>query len=170
MVKHRLIRTNSIRFEMNCRRPAPEYKPAICRCLNQDDALVLWRDALSASVRGDGPDLSARQMSILLTVYTLQPPHTVRGLSESLNISKPAISRALDRLEQLGYIRRRRDDYDRRSVLVQRTVKGTVFLSEFAEQVSEAGRELDLHPSKPVSRRPTIRFFGRPFGHAGLSC
>ena len=111
--------------------------------LNQDNALALWRDALSASVRGDGPDLSARQMSILLTVYTLQPPHTVRGLSESLNISKPAISRALGRLEQLGYIRRRRDDYDRRSVLVQRTVKGAVFLSEFAEQVSEAGRELD---------------------------
>ena len=111
--------------------------------LNQDDALALWRDALSASVRGDGPDLSARQMSILLTVYTQTPPHTVRGLSESLNISKPAISRALDRLGQLDFVRRRRDDYDRRSIEVQRTVKGAVFLSEFADQVSEAGRELD---------------------------
>lgn len=111
--------------------------------LNQDDALALWRDALSANMRGDGPDLSARQMSILLTVYTQAPPHTVRGLSDSLNISKPAISRALDRLGQLGYIRRRRDDYDRRSVQVQRTVKGAVFLSEFADQISEAGRELD---------------------------
>jgi DNA-binding MarR family transcriptional regulator len=111
--------------------------------LNQDDALALWRDALSASVRGDGPDLSARQMTILLTVYTQPPPHTVRGLSVSLNISKPAISRALDRLGQLGIVRRRRDDYDRRSIEVQRTVKGAVFLSEFADQVSEAGRELD---------------------------
>ena len=71
--------------------------------LNQDDALALWRDALGASVRGDGPDLSARQMAILLTVYTMPPPHTVRGLSETLNISKPAISRALDRLGQLGF-------------------------------------------------------------------
>jgi len=111
--------------------------------LNQDDALALWRDALGASVRGDGPDLSARQMAILLTVYTMPPPHTVRGLSETLNISKPAISRALDRLGQLGFARRRRDDYDRRSIEVQRTVKGAVFLSEFADQVSEAGRELD---------------------------
>jgi DNA-binding MarR family transcriptional regulator len=111
--------------------------------LNQDDALALWRDALSASVRGDGPDLSARQMAILLTVYTQPPPHTVRGLSVSLNISKPAISRALDRLGQLGIVRRRRDDYDRRSIEVQRTVKGAVFLSKFADQVSEAGRELD---------------------------
>jgi DNA-binding MarR family transcriptional regulator len=111
--------------------------------LNQDDALALWRDALSASVRGDGPDLSARQMAILLTIFTQPPPHTVRGLSVSLNISKPAISRALDRLGQLGIVRRRRDDYDRRSIEVQRTVKGAVFLSEFADQVSEAGRELD---------------------------
>ena len=111
--------------------------------LNQDDALALWRDALRANMRGDGPDLSARQMSILLTVYTQAPPHTVRGLSDSLKISKPAVSRALDRLGQLGYIRRRRDDYDRRSVQVQRTVKGAVFLSEFAHQIYEAGRELD---------------------------
>jgi len=111
--------------------------------LNQDDALAMWRDALAASVRGDGPDLSARQMAILLTVYTEQPPHTVRGLSVTLNISKPAISRALDRLCQLGFARRRRDEYDRRSIEVQRTVKGAVFLSEFADQVSEAGRVLD---------------------------
>ena len=111
--------------------------------LNQDDALALWRDALTASVRSDGPDLSTRQMSILLTVYTAPSPHTVRGLSEALNISKPAISRALDRLSQLGYIRRRRDDYDRRSVQVQRTVEGAVFLSEFADYLSEAGRDLD---------------------------
>lgn len=111
--------------------------------LNQDDALALWREALCDSVRSDGPDLSARQMAILLTVYTQSPPHTVRGLAESLNISKPAISRALDRLGQLGYIRRRRDDYDRRSVQVQRTVKGAVFLSEFADQISRAGLDLD---------------------------
>lgn len=111
--------------------------------LNKDDALAMWRDALSASVRSDGPDLSSRQMAILLTVYTQSPPHTVRGLSASLNISKPAISRALDRLGQQGFVRRRRDDYDRRSVQVQRTVKGAVFLSEFADLVSEAGRALN---------------------------
>lgn len=111
--------------------------------LNQDDALALWRDALSAGVRGDGPDLSTRQMSILLTVYTMTSPHTVRGLSDSLKISKPAISRALDRLGQLGFVRRRREDYDRRSIKVERTFKGAVFLSEFADQVSEAGRALD---------------------------
>ena len=102
-------------------------------------ALGLWRKALVASVRRDGPDLSARQMALLLTVYLCDPPHTVRGLAAALNISKPAVTRALDRLSVLGYVRRRRDTEDRRNVLVQRTVQGSVFLSEFSEMVVEAG-------------------------------
>ncbi|MEI6557039.1 MAG: MarR family transcriptional regulator [Rhodospirillaceae bacterium] len=102
-------------------------------------ALGLWRKALVASVRRDGPDLSARQMALLLTVYLCEPPHTVRGLAIILNISKPAVTRALDRLSVLGFIRRKRDTEDRRNVLVQRTVQGSVFLSEFSDMVVEAG-------------------------------
>jgi DNA-binding MarR family transcriptional regulator len=110
--------------------------------LNQEDALALWRDALSASVRGDSPNLSSRQMVILLTVYTKPPPHSVRGLSEALRISKPAVSRALDRLCEWGFTQRQRNKYDLRSIELQRTVKGLVFLNKFADQVSGAGREL----------------------------
>ena len=106
--------------------------------LRQDEALELWREALSASVRDDGPDLSARQMAIVLTVYTSPPPHTVAALAEALRIAKPAVSRALDRLSILGFIRRARDEADRRIVHVQRTVKGAVFLSEFADRIAEA--------------------------------
>lgn len=102
-------------------------------------ALGLWRTALIASVRQDGPDLSARQMAIMLQVYLTDPPHTVRGLAAMLNISKPAVTRALDRLSLLGFIKRKRDAEDKRSVLVQRTVKGSVFLSDFAELVIAAG-------------------------------
>ena len=106
--------------------------------LLQDEALELWRETLSASVRDDGPDLSARQMAIVLTVYTSPPPHSVRALAEILGIAKPAVTRALDRLSILGFIRRTRDDADRRIVHVQRTVKGAVYLSEFADQIVEA--------------------------------
>ena len=109
----------------------------------QHRALNLWRLATVAGVRRDGPDLTARQMAILLTAYLTPPPHTVRGLAESMNISKPAVARALDRLGELGFLRRKVDEADRRSVLVQRTVKGSVFLSEFAELVHGAERVLD---------------------------
>jgi DNA-binding MarR family transcriptional regulator len=102
-------------------------------------ALGLWRTALVTSVRQSGPDLSARQMAILLTVYLSDPPHTVRGLAAHINVSKPAVTRALDRLSLLGYVKRKRDLEDKRNVLVQRTVKGSVFLSDFAEMVIAAG-------------------------------
>lgn len=101
-------------------------------------ALDLWRGAIIESVRRDGPDLSARQMALLLTVYLTPPPHTVRGLAQTLNVSKPAITRALDRLAELGMVKRKTDDADRRSVLVQRTVKGSVFLREFGDLIVTA--------------------------------
>ncbi len=110
--------------------------------LDRDDALALWREALVASLRDSAPDLSARQMSILLTVYTAPPPHTVRDLSEALAISPPAVSRALDRLCGLGYARRLSDEYDRRSMHIARTELGAAFLDAFADRISRAGRAL----------------------------
>jgi len=104
------------------------------------DSLELWRRVLVESLRRGGPDLSQRQLALLLTVYLTPPPHTVRGLAELLTVSKPAISRALDRLGMLDFARRRREEADRRNVLVQRTVKGAVFLHDFSALVAQAAR------------------------------
>lgn len=112
--------------------------------LEELQALDLWRRATVTSVRRDAPDLSARQMALLLTVYLMPPPHTVRGLAEALKVSKPAITRALDRLSEIELVRRKPDEQDRRSVLIQRTVRGSVFLREFAELIAAAAGELDL--------------------------
>ncbi len=111
--------------------------------LEELQALDLWRRATLSGVRHDAPDLSARQMALLLTVYLTPPPHTVRGLADTLNVSKPAITRALDRLSDIELIRRKPDEEDRRSVLIQRTVRGSVFLREFAELIAKAAKELD---------------------------
>jgi DNA-binding MarR family transcriptional regulator len=102
--------------------------------LTSQNALTLWRDVLLAQAK-DSPDLSARQMALLLTVYLKPPPHTVRGLAAELRMSKPAVSRALDALSRLDLVKRKRDEADRRNVLVQRTVAGSVFLGEFADSV-----------------------------------
>ncbi|MCE2964778.1 MAG: MarR family transcriptional regulator [Alphaproteobacteria bacterium] len=108
------------------------------------EALEIWRVALSASVRDeDAPDLTARQMAILLNVYSGTGSYTVRGLASDLRVSKPAITRALDRLQDLGYIKRRTDEEDRRSIIVQRTIKGSVYLSDFAEHVVSALKNLN---------------------------
>lgn len=117
----------------------------------QLQALELWRNSLVASVRGDAPDLSARQMALLLCVYLCEGPHTVRGLAKDLKISKPAVSRALDRLGELNYIRRERDDLDRRNVLVQRTPVGASFLVDFAGIINAAEAQVaTISNDKPL--------------------
>jgi len=102
------------------------------------DILELWQKAAMAIVRSELPDLTTRQMAVLLSVYCSPPPHTVRGLARKLDVSKPVITRAIDTLAAHGLLRRRRDAEDRRSVLIERTVKGAVFLSDFRDLVAGA--------------------------------
>ncbi|MCG8546676.1 MAG: MarR family transcriptional regulator [Alphaproteobacteria bacterium] len=109
---------------------------------NASQLLVLWHRVVLNTLHARGPDLSTRQLGVLLTVYMIEENHTVRGLAQELKISKPAITRALDRLCELGLLRRKADDRDRRSVLIQRTVKGSVFLSEFSGAIVEAASDL----------------------------
>ena len=66
----------------------------------------------------------------------------MRGLARDLAMSKPAVSRALDTLGRLDFLRRKRDQADRRSVLVERTVKGSDFLREFGDLAAETARGL----------------------------
>ena len=98
----------------------------------------ILRDTVVALVRRDGPDLSARQLGVFLTCYLQDGAHTVRGLAAALNVSKPAITRALDRLGELDLARRKVDPMDRRSVLVQRTLKGSAFLRDMRGIMGEA--------------------------------
>lgn len=98
--------------------------------LPNDYLVNILRGTIVSLVRQDSVDLSARQLGVFLTCYLDNNSHTVRGLAQELNISKPAITRALDRLEELDYVRRKTDPTDRRSILVQRTVRGAAFLRE----------------------------------------
>jgi DNA-binding MarR family transcriptional regulator len=103
-----------------------------------DAQVGLLRDTVVALVRRDGTDLSARQLGVFLTCYLNEGGHTVRGLAAALKVSKPAITRALDRLGELNFARRKVDPLDRRSVLVQRTTKGAAFLRDLRNIMAEA--------------------------------
>jgi len=115
----------------------------------QADRMVgVLRDTVVSLVRRDGPDLSARQLGVFLTVYLSEGPHTVRGLAAELNVSKPAITRALDRLGEFDLARRKLDPMDRRRVLVQRTVNGAALLRDLRQTMAEAEGKVAL----PVDR------------------
>jgi len=95
-----------------------------------DQLIEVLKNTIVALVRRDGPDLSARQLGVFLTCYLQAEAQTVRGLAAELDVSKPVISRALDRLGELNLARRKVDPLDRRSVLVQRTAAGMAFLRD----------------------------------------
>lgn len=118
--------------------------------LSSDQLVGILRDTIVSLVRRDGVDLSARQLGVFLTCYLTDGAHTVRGLAQELNVSKPAITRALDRLTELDFIRRKVDPSDRRSVLVQRTVKGAAFLRETRHIMADA---LTANKTEAASRR-----------------
>jgi len=116
-----------------------------------DELVGILRDTVVALVRRDGPDLSARQLGVFLTCYLRDGGHTVRGLAAELNVSKPAITRALDRLGELDLARRKVDPLDRRSVLVQRTMKGAAFLRDLRAIMSEASTGGSASSRKPAT-------------------
>ena len=110
--------------------------------LSTGQALRLWHDVGLAQVKDDEPDLSVRQITILLTIYLDPPPHTVRALAAKLSVSKPVITRALDAMGKLELVTRKRDVKDLRNVLIQRTVRGSLFLERLGDLVSASSRDI----------------------------
>jgi len=104
--------------------------------LSAADALPLWQQVSLHMVRDDDADLSVRQMAILLTIYLEAPPHTVRGLAARLNVSKPVITRALDAMGRHNLVSRRRDEHDKRNVLIQRTVEGALYIERLGDAIT----------------------------------
>jgi len=118
-----------------------------------DSLLGVLRATIVDLVRRDGPDLSARQLGVFLTCYLETEAQTVRGLALKLNVSKPAISRALDRLSEFDLVRRKTDPLDRRSVLVQRTATGMAFLRELRAILGDAGAGMRIAAESSPNRQ-----------------
>lgn len=109
------------------------------------EALNLWHRVTVQALRQLPYDLSQRQTAVLLAVYMTPPPHTIKSLSDSLSVSKPAICRAVDALSQLDLLRRKKDEEDRRNVFLQRTINGSVFLRDFADLIVK-----ETNPAQPM--------------------
>ena len=105
--------------------------------LNRRDALRLWQQVTLGNIQDAGPDLSARQIAILTTVYLESGPHTVRSLAAKLGVTKAVIVRALNTLSRYKFVARATDPDDKRSVLIARTGPGSAYLSRFADQIRQ---------------------------------
>ena len=117
-----------------------------------EQSIDVLRQTTVALVRRDGPDLTARQMGVFLTSYLENEAQSVRGLAANLHVSKPAISRALDRLAEFDLVRRQTDPLDRRSILVQRTTAGAGLMRDLKNIIGDAEKATQRTPS--TARRP----------------
>ncbi len=68
----------------------------------------------------------------------------MRGLADTLGVTKPVITRALDTMGALKLVSRHRDENDRRNVLIKRTVEGALFVERFGDAIIARAEELPL--------------------------
>lgn len=116
--------------EISTARPTPDYSN-----LSRKDSLMLWHRVTLQSVKNNTPDLTARQMAVLMSVYLEERPQTVRSLAAKLGVTKAVITRAIDKLCKLDFVRRAPDHRDKRSIILTRTGPGIRYLSSFAETI-----------------------------------
>ncbi len=114
--------------------------------IKPEQALRLLHDVSLGLVHAKAPDalpdFTLRQIAILLTIYLENPPHTVRGLARKLGVGKPVITRALDAMGKRDIVARRRDERDKRNVVIQRTVKGSLTVESLGDLVRDKARDI----------------------------
>ncbi len=105
-------------------------------------ALTFWQGVNTIAMQRMPVDLSARQTSTLLHIYlNASEAHTIKNLAEALEMSKPAVCRAIDALEAAKLVKRVVDKSDRRNVIIARTAKGTAYVHDFADIIMYASKE-----------------------------
>jgi DNA-binding MarR family transcriptional regulator len=109
--------------------------------------------SMTGLVRWDGPDLTARQLAMFLACYLETKPQPVGALATRLNVSKPVVSKALNRLRKFSLIRRQHNPWNRRIILIHRTPEGVCLLQKIGEIMEEAfvkaSRVEPLSPGHP---------------------
>jgi DNA-binding MarR family transcriptional regulator len=114
---------------------------------NNQDAnrfLHLIRGTILDLVRRDGRDLTARQLTTLLTIYLQDDAYSVGMLAKMLNISRPGVTRILDRLVEANLVSRAGNAEDRRLVLVHRTDDGARYVDDLGLVAVQVARYLSV--------------------------
>lgn len=119
------------------------------------------RDAFSAIEQAG---LTFTQVKCLHILGDAEDPLPLNALSETLGLSGPAISRAVERLVQHGDVKRTEDPRDRRSKLLTLSARGRRTLERFValrfagvkrfvEGLTDAEREALAVSVGPIARR-----------------
>ncbi len=109
-------------------------------------------------------DLSFTQVKAL-NLLSDRDPVSVKGLSDSIGLSLPGVSRAIEGLVQRGMVKRAEDPEDRRAKRLTLTAKGRRTMQglmeirlagvrEFVAALEPAARDALLHALRLMEERP----------------
>ena len=93
-------------------------------------------------MRAEGPDQSTRQMANLPQIYIAPLLETLRRPTDIPRIFNLAAVLVMDTLNHTSFARRKRDESDKRNVLILPIVKGSIFLNEFSADMVVASEIL----------------------------
>ena len=94
--------------------------------------LINHADFVASIVRRNHQSLTIKQFSVLLSLYLGETPPDFADIAKHLKSSKPAISRAVDRLYKLGFVTRSISKADGRKIVLVRTRAGEKFVQSLA--------------------------------------
>jgi DNA-binding MarR family transcriptional regulator len=80
--------------------------------------------ALKRILRREAEKFGLNAAEVQILYYLYEGEKNVTNLSKLLGLGKSTVTEALDRLEELGFIKRQRDENDRRVVIVRITEEG----------------------------------------------
>ncbi|MFB0918246.1 MAG: MarR family transcriptional regulator [Clostridiaceae bacterium] len=114
-------------------------KPDSFRITNDltDIMMILHKRIFNPSILARRSKISPAQLGIMFTLLRIDNP-SVSQLAHVLRISKPNMTPLLDSLIELGYIKRDRDEKDRRILRISLTKEGKSFYEKMKEYNSEA--------------------------------
>ena len=127
------------------------------------DLLHQWRELMaSARPRWTTADLTFTQLRAL-SVLARKQPQRMSDLAEALDMTPASASALIDRMDQRGFVTRRSDPDDRRTVLVELSRRGQHILDIMERGSSDHfGRLIEkMTPAERDALATTLRAFLR---------
>jgi DNA-binding MarR family transcriptional regulator len=106
-------------------------------------------------------DLTLTQMSYLETIYQLRNPNLTE-LSSEMNLTKPTVKVAIDKLIEKDYIYRVQSDEDRRSAHLHLTEKGK-HLNQMHDEAHKRMAEMIGYNLEPTEIKQLEVLLGKVF-------
>jgi DNA-binding MarR family transcriptional regulator len=127
------------------------------------DLLHQWRELMASTrPRWTAAELTFTQLRAL-SVLARKQPQRMSDLAEALDMTPASASALIDRMDQRGFVTRRSDPDDRRTVLVELSRRGQHILDTMERGSSEHfGRLIEkMTPTERDALATTLRAFLR---------